>query len=100
MDDWQGFNSEDYRQADLSFVQQSVIRYSPNEICRHVLCSQDGGTCSHCLVALEFLHNLYPFCFIRLSILTTVQEPLSSTLLTTINAPCYLYHVRIETGCI
>ena len=35
----------------------------------------------------------------QLSILTTVQEPPSSTLLTTINAPCHLYNVRIETSC-
>ena len=42
---------------------------------------------------------LISFCFIQLSILTTVQEPPSSTLLTTINVPCHLYHVRIETSC-
>ena len=97
-DDWRGVNNEDYRQADLSFMRESVIRNSPNEIHRHVLCSQDGGTCSRCLVASEFLHHSYPFCFIRLSILTRVQESPSSTLSTTINVPCHLYHVRIETG--
>ena len=97
-DNWQGFNSEDYRKAHLSFLLQIVIRNSPNEIHRYVLCSQDGGTCSRCLVASEFLCHSYPFCFIRLSILTTVQEPPSSTLSTTINAPCHLYHMRIENG--
>ena len=41
---------------------------------------------------------LISFLFHSVSILTTVQEVSSSTLLTTINTPCHLYHVRIETG--
>ena len=98
-EDWRVFNNEDYRQADLSFMRESVIRNSPNKIHRHVWCPQDGGICSSCcLVALEFLHHSYPFCSIRLSILTRVQESPSSIPSTTINAPCHLYHVRIETG--